>query len=135
MTAPRFEPPPAPDQILVSNLELSAHVGVPEEERAEAQRLTVSLVITPENGFGGLDDELKRTVDYFALTRRVRRLAMERPRRLIETLVEEIASCVLAEFAVREVEVELRKYILPDTDFVAVRLRRHSAGNTVPAPR
>ena len=35
-----------------------------------------------------------------------------------------IAAMILARFPVRRVEVELRKYILPDTAFVAVRLSR-----------
>jgi len=112
------------DQIVVSQLELSAHIGVPDEERIEAQRLTVSLKLVPKRGFTGLGDEIANTVDYFALTRRVRQLAAERPRKLIETLVEEIAECVLGEFAVRSVEVELRKYILADTEYVAVRISR-----------
>ena len=112
------------DRIIVSNLELQAHVGVPDSERSESQRLTLNLVITPKRLFRGLDDEIKNTVDYYALTRRVQSLAAERPRKLIETLVEEIALCVLREFAVEEVDAELRKYILPDTEFVAVRLNR-----------
>jgi dihydroneopterin aldolase len=113
-----------PDQIVVSQLELSSNVGVPEAERAEAQRLTVSLRLTPKRGFSELADEITNTVDYFVLTRRVRQVAAERPRKLIETLVTEIADCVLREFAVRHVEVELRKYILPDTEYVAVKVSR-----------
>ena len=105
---------------------MSAHIGVPSEERAEPQRLTVGLRIEPTRGFTGLGDELENTVDYFALTRRLKRLASERPRKLIETLVEEIAECVLREFAVRRVEVELRKFILPDTEYVAVRVVREA---------
>jgi dihydroneopterin aldolase len=116
------------DVILVSDLELSAHIGVPDAERAEPQRLTVTMTLTPQNDFTGLGDDLTRTVDYFALTRRIRRLAAERPRKLIETLVEEIADCCLSEFAVRAVEVELRKYILPDTGHVAVRVHRTARG-------
>ena len=119
-------PFPASDAILVNGLELSAHIGVPDAERVEAQRLTLNLVLVPSAPLSDLGDELGRTVDYFALTRRVRQLAGARPRRLIETLAEEICSCVLEEFSVRAVEVELRKYILPDTEYVAVRLSRES---------
>jgi dihydroneopterin aldolase len=43
---------------------------------------------------------------------------------LIETLAEEIAGELLTRFALRAVEVELRKFILPDTAHVAIRLRR-----------
>lgn len=116
------------DAILVSGLELSARVGVPPEEREEPQRLTVSLRMIPRSDFSDLRDDLANTVDYFELTRRVRRLVAERPRRLIETLVVEIAESVLREFAVAEVEVELRKYILPDTEYVAVRVSRSASG-------
>ena len=119
-------PSPASDAILVNGLELSAHIGVPDAERVEAQRLTLNLVLVPSAPLSDLGDELGRTVDYFALTRRVRQIAVARPRRLIETLAEEICSCVLEEFSVRAVEVELRKYILPDTEYVAVRLSRES---------
>jgi dihydroneopterin aldolase len=112
------------DAILVSGLELSARIGVPEVERAEPQRLTVSLVLLPSAPLTQLNDDLGRTVDYYALTRRVRQIAGERPRKLIETLAEDICTCILEEFSVRSLEVELRKYILPDTEFVAVRMAR-----------
>jgi dihydroneopterin aldolase len=125
MKSPPY-PSPSPDAILVNGLELSAHIGVPDAERVEAQRLTLNLVLVPSAPLSDLGDELGRTVDYFALTRRVRQIAVARPRRLIETLAEEICSCVLEEFSVRAVEVELRKYILPDTEYVAVRLSRES---------
>ncbi len=110
----------------MSGLELSSYIGVPEAERAELQRLTVNLVLFPTAPLKQLGDDLGRTVDYYALTRRVRQIAGERPRKLIETLAEEICTCVLEEFAVRSLEVELRKYILPDTDYVAVRIARHA---------
>lgn len=113
-----------PDAIHIAQLELSAHIGVPDEERAAPQRLTANLTIEPARDFSALGDDLANTVDYFAVCRAVQELAVERPRRLIETLAEEIAEVVLAHFAVTAVEVELRKYILPDTAFVAVRLRR-----------
>jgi dihydroneopterin aldolase len=114
----------SPDVIHVSRLELSANIGVPEEERAVAQRLTVDLRLVPMRDFSSLADDLSNTVDYFALTRRVRALAAQRPRKLIETLADEIAECCLNEFAVREVEVELYKYILSDAAHVSVKVRR-----------
>jgi dihydroneopterin aldolase len=112
------------DTIVIEQLELAAHIGVPDEERATVQRLTVSLRLKVERDFRELGDDLRKTVDYFAVAEQVKELAAEKPRRLIETLSEEIAAAVLRDFAVAAVEVELRKFILPDTAFVAVRLRR-----------
>jgi dihydroneopterin aldolase len=114
----------ARDRIEIRELELTAHIGVPDEERAAPQRLTVSLVLEVARDFRDLGDDLGKTVDYFAVSERVKALATARPRKLIETLAEEIAAQVLEEFAVAAVEVELRKFILPDTAHVAVRLRR-----------
>lgn len=117
-----------PDTIHISQLELTAHIGVPDEERAAPQRLTVSLALEPVRAFAELQEDIAKTVDYFAVSRAVQALAAERPRQLIETLAEEIAALVLGRFAVAAVEVELRKYILPDTEFVAVRCRREAIG-------
>lgn len=116
----------AADAIHLEGVELSAHIGVPEEERAFSQRLTVNLTLQPRRGFGALEDAVENTIDYLQVARAVQALARERPRCLIETLANEIAELVLARFPVRGVEVELRKYILPDTDFVAIRLRREA---------
>lgn len=113
-----------PDLIHLEKLELSARLGVPDEERATPQRLALNLTIEPENGFHALDDRIEKTVDYFVVAQAIQRLAGARPRRLLETLAEEIAQMMLSRFAVRAVEVELQKFILPDTSFVAVRLRR-----------
>ncbi len=114
------------DTIHLADLELSSHIGVPEEERAVPQRLTVSLNLEPRRGFHDLNDSIENTVNYYTLAKAVQELARERPRALIETLAQEIAALVLESFAVRAVEVELRKYILPDTAHVSVRLRREA---------
>jgi dihydroneopterin aldolase len=112
------------DRIVIEALELSAQIGVPDAERAAAQRLTVTLRMEVAPWFGELNDRIEQTVDYFTVCTAVKALASERPRRLIETLAEEIATLVLERFAVAAVEVEVRKFILPDTAFVAVQLRR-----------
>ena len=112
------------DRIFIDSLELSSFIGVPDEERAAAQRLTVSLVLEPIRGFSDLGDAIENTVDYFRVCEEVKALSLVRPRRLIETLAAEIAALLLARFALHSVELELRKYILPDTAFVAVALRR-----------
>ncbi|MHA3771746.1 dihydroneopterin aldolase [Verrucomicrobiota bacterium sgz303538] len=116
-----------PDQIVIHSLELSTHIGVPEEERVAPQRLTVNLTLEPQRDFRNLGDDIAQTVDYYAVAKAVQVVARERPRRLVETLAEEIAIAVLGRFAVKAVELELRKYILPDTSYVAVRLRRERA--------
>jgi len=113
-----------PDQIHIEQLELLARIGVPEEERAQPQRLTVDLTLEPRRGLAGLQDELANTIDYFAVSRAVQDLAAAQPRRLLETLAEEIASFLLTHYPLARVDLDLRKYILPDTHHVSIRLSR-----------
>jgi dihydroneopterin aldolase len=116
-----------PDQIIVSQLALSTRIGATAEERREPQLLRVSLVLEPRRGFGDLEDTLENTVDYFHLTQAVKALAATGERLLIETLAEEIAALLLAKYPLTATEVELRKFILPDTEFVAVKIRREAS--------
>src|SRR5438874_617382 len=112
------------DSILIEQLDLQARIGITEEERAQPQRLTATLNLKPARSFAELEDRIENTVDYFEVCLAVKAIAGERPRSLIETLAEEIADALLARFALRAVEIELRKFVLPDTAFVAVKIRR-----------
>jgi 7,8-dihydroneopterin aldolase/epimerase/oxygenase len=115
------------DLILISNLELSAHIGITAQEREKPQRLTISLVLCPKSDFSALDDRIENTVDYQQVCAGTVSLASREPRNLIETLAEQIARMLLADFPLKSVEIELRKYILPETEFVAVKIRRDVA--------
>jgi dihydroneopterin aldolase len=112
------------DSIVVSGLELPARVGVTAQERETSQRLTLSLRLVPERGFASLADDIANTVDYATVCEAVRREAETKPRHLIETLAEDIAALLLKDFPLRAIEVELRKYALPNTEYAAVHIRR-----------
>jgi len=112
------------DTIHIEQLEIYARVGVPDEERTTSQRLTVTLTLWPKFPLHDLEDDLHRTVNYSAVARAVREFTKERRDKLIETLAEEIAQHLLANFAIRRVQIELRKFVLPDAQFVSVTLSR-----------
>jgi dihydroneopterin aldolase len=118
----------APDEIVIEELELMARIGVPEEERVRPQRVTVSLVLQPRNSFEHLNDELKGTVDYAAVCAEVRQFVSGRELKLIETLADQMAEHLLAQFDLTSVKLELRKFVLPETRFVAARVVRTRAG-------
>jgi len=118
---------PAPDRLHIEQLELWAEIGVPDAERAERQRLTVTLTLEPADDFTTLADELKGTIDYAAVCGTVLQTAATRPRKLLETLAAEIASDLLAEYPLRAVDVEVRKYVVPDISYFAVRIHRRAA--------
>jgi dihydroneopterin aldolase len=110
--------------IIIKGLEVETRVGVSDEERNQSQRLQVDAILMPVRGFSALADDIDLTVDYQAAIRQIVRVATERPRKLIETLASEIAEMLVQEFRVQRAEVEIRKFILPDTEYVAVRCVR-----------
>lgn len=114
------------DEIQIIGIDLPVHIGVPDEERAALQTVQADVIMQAPCPFDELRDDITSTIDYQAVANRLRALAAERPRRLIETLASEIATCVLGEFGASAVTVEIRKRILPGVDHVAVRLRREA---------
>ena len=117
------------DRILISRLFLETCIGVPDAERAKPQRIAVSVEIEAGLDAAAATDNLRRTVDYEAVARRIKEVAAARPRKLIETLAEELAEAVLAFDGTRSVVLLLEKFILPDADAVAVRIERHRKGS------
>ena len=72
--------------------------------------------MVPLSGFDDLEDDIERTVDYEGLSLDLRDVASARPRKLIETLVVEMAEHVLEKYPVREVSLTIRKFILRARD-------------------
>lgn len=108
------------DRIQVQGLRLETRVGVPDEERAEPQEVAIDLLLVPDSRLSGLGDEIGRTVDYYEVTQALARVAAEGERKLIETLAEDLAKAALDFDGVVAVTVTVRKFILPETDWVSV---------------
>jgi FolB domain-containing protein len=111
----------AMSEILIDSLRVKTWIGVPDAERIEAQEIEIDLRIRSMRNFTEMQDDISLTVDYAAVCQRVSELARERPRRLIESLAQEIGDMILNEFGATSAEVEIRKFILPETRHVGVR--------------
>ncbi len=118
------------DYIRINGLELRCHIGVPEEERQQSQRLTANIELAAPVPFAELGEDLARTIDYDALSRRLTELAEgDRDTRLIETLAHRLARCCVDEFGAPSATVEIVKYILPNAASTAVRAAARRAVN------
>lgn len=112
------------DHIRIDQLEVFAHIGVPDKERASPQRLTVSITLWPICNAPELGDEIGRTVNYAAVCAETKKFVHNRSDRLVETLADALANHLLEVFEIRRTTIELRKFILPDVDFVSVTVTR-----------
>jgi dihydroneopterin aldolase len=115
------------DFIHIEQLEILAHIGVPDAERATAQRLTFNITFWPKHNAPELEDEIGRTVNYAAVCAETKNFVQARSDRLIETLADALAAHLLEVFEIGKITIELRKFIVPEVKFVSVTVtREHS---------
>lgn len=112
------------DTIAISDLEVRFRVGVPEEERREPQRLLLTVEMRSDFSGAIKTDSIAATVDYFAVSQALLKFGEGKEWRLIEKLAGDIADMILARFEPAAVTVEVKKFVIPQTQFVSVRLTR-----------
>lgn len=112
--------------IIVRELEVSFHVGITEAERARPQRLLINLDISHDLTTAVARDDVRWTIDYDAVCKRLARLGERRSWSLIETIASEIADLLIDEFGARAVTVEVQKFVLPQTRYVAAQIARQA---------
>jgi dihydroneopterin aldolase len=115
------------DFISIDQLEVFARVGVTENERGYAQRLTLTISVWPDKNFDTLEDDITRTANYSAICATARDFTRDHSTKLVETLATQLASHLLQVFPIRKVCVELRKFVLPDAKHVAVIVTRSAS--------
>ena len=105
------------DWLRLRGIEAYGHLGVTQKEREMGQRLEADVEIAYTRDEKRRPDSIDAYVDYEELSRLVRgQIAMARCR-LLETLAEEVALALLAEFDPPRVRVRLRKLHVPVADF------------------
>jgi dihydroneopterin aldolase len=112
------------DRIHIEQLEISARIGVPEDERATPQRLAVSISFWLYQEASGLADKIENTVNYSAVANEARNFVRDQSVNLIETLADRLAMHLLKTFPMQKVTIELRKFPLADAKYVSVTATR-----------
>ena len=107
--------------IEINDLEVKGRIGVLEEERANPQRLVVTLRFQIEASFAALNDQFDKTIDYAFVAAEVERVVGRSGAQLLEKLVSDIGDGLMARFPMRRLEIELRKFILPRAGYVSVK--------------
>jgi FolB domain-containing protein len=115
---------PFSDQIHIEQLEVLTRIGVPEEERANPQKLTVSISLWPYQKTSGLSDNIEQTVDYSAVAEETRNFLRDHSLNLIETLADRLAAHLLKSFPIQKVTIEVRKFPLSDAKYVSATVTR-----------
>jgi len=112
------------DEVHIEQLEVSTHVGVPEQERANPQRLTVSISFWPYQEIRDVADNIDQTVNYSVVAEETKSFVRNQSVNLIETLADRLAAYLLTTFPIQKVTVELRKFPLQDAKYVSATVTR-----------
>ena len=111
------------DLLTISDLELWTCIGVTAEERETEQRLLLTIEMTVDSRRAAKTDDVKKTVNYCDVAKDIRSLARTE-RKTIERLAEDIAQMVQRKHAVSAVTVTVKKFTIPGTEDVSVRIVR-----------
>jgi dihydroneopterin aldolase len=109
-----------PSKISIVDLEVFYHVGVPGAERAQPQRLLLTVEMEADFSAAAKTDGIADTIDYFAVSQRLLKFGGGRSWKLIEKLAADIADAILAGFKPASVTVEVKKFVIPQARHVAV---------------
>ena len=120
------------DKILISAIDCVAAIGVTPEERTMKQRLSIDVEIWTDTSIPALHDSLKDALDYSKVAGVVMNVCQSRAFHLIETVAEQLASSVLADFPTPQVRVLVRKIspvLEPRVSHVSVEIIRSRGRN------
>jgi dihydroneopterin aldolase len=112
------------DRILIKDLEVDAHIGVTEPERARPQRLLITVELERDLAEAGRTDAEASTTPYDVVADMIRKMVAERPRKLVEAVADEIAKMILSHKLALAVTVEVKKFSIPRSQYVAVQIHR-----------
>ena len=113
-----------PATLSLVDLKLSCRVGVPDRERAKPQKLLCTVVFpVPNLKKAATTDHLSNPIDYHALSQLLQSTARRGERKLIEKLASELAQTALRKFRLPWIEIELKKFILPETRHISIHAR------------
>jgi len=110
--------------IRIAELEVFYRVGVPDEERAQPQRLMVTVEMKVDAPGAAISDDLADTIDYFSVSKDLLNYGEGRSWKLLERLSAELADMILSKYNPVCVQVEIRKFIIPEARHIAVSCSR-----------
>jgi dihydroneopterin aldolase len=97
------------DIVFIRDLSMEAVIGVFGWERQVRQKITINLEMATDISKAAETDDLEYTLDYKAISQRIRALVDENQPKLVETLIELIASAVMKEFNIPWLRISIAK--------------------------
>lgn len=97
------------DTVFIRDLSMDAVIGVFGWERQVRQRISIDLEMGIDIAAAAKTDALQDTLDYKAISQRIRDLVDNNQPQLVETLIELIAKTIMTEFKVPWISITVAK--------------------------
>jgi len=97
------------DIVYLTDLRIETIIGVYSWERQIPQLIILDIEMGTDISAAARTDDLQHTVDYKAVSKRIRGLCEEQQFQLVETLAERIAEVLLGEFSLPWVRLRVNK--------------------------
>ena len=98
------------DKMILTGIEVFGYHGCSDEEQKLGQKFYVDVELDLDLSKAGLSDDFADTVDYVKILQCVEEIVGGTPRRLIESVAENLAQKILTDFAqVDGVKITLHK--------------------------
>jgi dihydroneopterin aldolase len=115
-------------KITIVDLEVSYSVGVTDQERAQTQRLLITVDLSFDFSSASVSDRIEKTINYHAVAQEVIQFGKGRSWKLLEKLVANLADMLMAQYQPEMVTVVIKKFPFPEARYVAVSLTRSRSG-------
>lgn len=113
------------DSVQIRGLAVDTIIGVFDWEQRVKQTLLIDIDLHYNISAAANNDDLRQAVDYQAVADRIRQHASSARLKLIETLAEQLAAIVLAEFSVQACGITVHKpSAIEGAEDVSVRIER-----------
>ncbi|MCC6473068.1 MAG: dihydroneopterin aldolase [Burkholderiales bacterium] len=117
------------DTIFIRELRLSAWVGVHRHERAAPQTIELNIELEVPGQALFTTGRVSDTIDYAAVTARVKSMLAEERFGLVETLADRVARLIVQEFKTPRVRVRITKFgAVPEARGVGACVERTATG-------
>ena len=114
-------------KITIVDLEVNYRVGVTEQERAQPQRLLLTVEMDLDFSVAAVSDRMERTINYQAVADELLKFGEGRSWKLLEKLVTNLAERIITQYGPEEVMIEVKKFSIPQARYVSVSTSRSRA--------
>lgn len=115
-------------KITIVDLEVFYSVGVTDQERAEPQRLLITVDLSFDFSSASVSDRIEKTINYHSVAQDLMNFGKGRSWKLLEKLVANLADMLLGQYQPEIVTVVIKKFAIPQARYVAVSLTRSRGG-------